>query len=169
MVLATPVAESSITIDGETINCEASQFNCYSAMNAYFESGDGAKEMAQVCETLVNKVGVDRNLEESTLRNRLCFEITEGAVIPLDCNPLAVQVGDLMEEYPDQDCSGYGFESPLSSVPGCESVLAETGASSGTSSTAGSSSSGSHSMPGKWMATTGVLYYSLASFVFLFV
>lgn len=162
------VLEASITIDGETTNCETSESGCYSKMNGYFSEGDGAKEMADVCEKLYNQVRVDRNLEESTLRNRICFELAEGSVVPLDCNPLAVQVGDVRTSNPEQDCSGYGFETPLSSVPGCEDVLetAEDGtttlASDSDRDTPGSSSSSLRSLTWKWMAAVGGLVYSLA-------
>ena len=130
----------SITINGETTNCAASANNCWTVMKAYFgDNGEGAKEMAQVCETLFNKVRVDRNLEESTLRIRLCMEEKEGNVIISECYPVAQQVKDLMKTNPDLDCSGFGFESPLTSVPGCEKALEEV--SSSTASTGGTSTS----------------------------
>ena len=157
----------SITINGETSNCETSESGCYSKMNGYFSEGDGAKEMEDVCETLYNQVRVDRNLEESVLRIRICSELAEGAVVPLDCDPLAVQVGDLRASNPDQDCSGYGFETPLSTVPGCEDVL-ET-AEDGTTTLASDSDRGTpessasvRSLTWKWMAAAGGLVYSLA-------
>lgn len=167
------VLQPSITINGETTNCETSESGCFSKMNAYFSEGDGAQEMADVCQTLFNQVRVDRNLEESTLRNRICFELAEGGVVPLDCNPLAVQVGDIRASNPTQDCSGYGFETPLTSVAGCEDVL-ETASDGSTSladsekespaSSASPSSSASvmHSLPYMVTAALGLFIYEMA-------
>jgi len=172
----------AITINGETTNCETSEFNCYTKMSDYFENDEqGQKEKDQVCETLYNKIRVDRNLEESVLRNRLCMEIKDGSVIPLDCDPLTGQVSDAMEQYPDTDCSGYGFEAPLTNVPGCENALADNGASesdgstssSSTTSTTGSGSSSNSSSSANtvlniaswnWLMTTSIVGALLGHF-----
>lgn len=127
----------TITINGETTNCEASANNCWTAMKAYFAEGDGAKEMGQVCDKLYNQVRVDRNLEESVLRNRLCMEHKEGNQIIISCDPLAQQVKDQIAANPDRDCSGYGFETPLSTVAGCENAVDSSKGTGSTTSSAG--------------------------------
>ena len=78
------VLKDSITIDGNTIDCQASESDCYNAMKDYFAVSPGVDEMDQVCETVVNKVTVDRELEQSTVRNRLCTDVKAGAS-PIFC------------------------------------------------------------------------------------
>jgi len=58
-------------------------------MKGYFSSDpSGQAEMADVCGTLQNAVVQDRQLEQSTIRNRLCREYRDGVSIPDSCNPL---------------------------------------------------------------------------------
>lgn len=147
----------TINISGEAENCVDSPSDCWNAMKVYFnDGGDGAKEMAQVCETLFDKVRVDKNLEESTLRIRICMEITDGTTVSLSCEPLAQQVKDAMEANPDTDCSGFGFEAPLSSVAGCEDVLKSS------NSTIGDEESGATTQTFKEIAFAGALFFSLS-------
>ena len=127
-----------LNINGITMNCETSEGDCYNFMKAYFEEGaDGEKEMEQVCEKLYNQVRVDRNLEESTLRIRLCMELKDEQAVPVTCMPLGTQVGDLVRADPERDCSGFGFETPLSSIPACKDVASGEG-STGSSTEDGS-------------------------------
>jgi hypothetical protein len=118
------VIKDSITIDGVNYDCETSERDCYNAMTPFFESDpNGQKEMKDVCDTLVAQNRVDRQLEQSTLRIRLCSESREGTTIPSDCDPLWTQVASKMEEYPDKDCSGFGFGIGDASAPGCEGTF----------------------------------------------
>ena len=128
-----------ITINGVSKNCGASSDGvgeCYNLMKEYFEEGaDGQTEKDQVCEKLYNQVRLDRNLEESTLRIRLCTELKDEQAIDVDCMPLGSQVGDLVRADQERDCSAFGFETPLSSIFACKDVVAQTNSGGGGSGT----------------------------------
>jgi len=112
--------KDQITINGETYNCEESASSCYSAMRTYFQSDpEGQQEMDDVCSTLENKVVLDRQLEQSTARNRLCQEFRSGTTIPDSCNPLWDQLQGKMDEYSDKDCPGFAFGTQNMAIPGC--------------------------------------------------
>jgi hypothetical protein len=131
----------SLNINGETIDC-AVEADCYNSMKAYFENGDGAKEKDQVCQKLHSQVKVNKNLEESTLRIRLCQELREkftqasqGEPVPVACFPLGTEVGDYVRADPDNVvCSSFGLETPLSQIEGCENHLSTIGAAGDGSS-----------------------------------
>lgn len=108
----------SIVVSGTTYDCEASVSNCYNAMKDYFATTSGMREMQDVCGTLRAKVIVDKELEQSTLRIRLCEEIQSGAVVSA-CVALGDQVDAQMGVYPDKECSGFAFGSGTKAIPGC--------------------------------------------------
>jgi hypothetical protein len=58
------VLKDQITVNGQSYDCETSESDCYNAMKAYFSSSPGSDEMMDVCETIVDKVAVDRELEQ---------------------------------------------------------------------------------------------------------
>ena len=130
------VLKNTITIDGTTIDCEASESDCYNAMKDYFAVDPGLTEMNEVCETVVNKVAVDRELEQSTVRNRLCTDAKAGASLPSVCEPLGSQVSEEVQSNPDKDCSGFQFGPGNQIPPGCDGVSGG-GGSNPTSGTFG--------------------------------
>ena len=109
----------SIVVSGTTYDCEASASNCYNAMKDYFATTSGMQEMQDVCETLRAKVFVDKELEQSTLRIRLCEEIQSGVVVNAACTALGDQVDSQMEVYPEKECSGFAFGTGTKAIPGC--------------------------------------------------
>jgi hypothetical protein len=114
--------KNTITIGGTIIDCEASESDCYNAMKDYFAVSQGMEEMDQVCDAVVNKVSVDRELEQSTARNRLCTDL-KAAISPSSlCEPLASQVSDEVNANPDKDCSGFQFGPGNMEIPGCETI-----------------------------------------------
>jgi hypothetical protein len=115
-----PILKDSITVDGTTYDCTVSEADCYNAMKPYFATSAGQTEMMQVCDVLANQGLVDRQLEQSTTRTRLCQELNSGTVIATGCETLSSQVSEKMAEYPDKDCSAYAFGMGTSTVPGCE-------------------------------------------------
>ena len=117
---ALPVLKDSITIGGKSYNCKASQSNCYNAMKPYFANNpNGQKEMKDVCNTLYNKYRNDQQMEQSTLRIRLCNESRKGEVIPSFCNPLWPLVEQKMKDYPKKACPGFGMGVGSTPIPGC--------------------------------------------------
>ncbi|KAL3911904.1 MAG: hypothetical protein SGILL_007097 [Bacillariaceae sp.] len=119
---ATGTLKDTITINGQTYDCEANSNDCYNAMKDYFDNDpSGIQEKQQVCDQLQNRVFNDKQLEQSTLRTRLCLESREGATIPQSiCNPLWQELQAKMNEYPDKDCQGFAFGVQNMVVPGCE-------------------------------------------------
>jgi hypothetical protein len=123
----------SITVAGTTYDCQASENDCYNtAMKTYFATDDeGRAEMADVCRTVQAKALVDRELEQSTVRIRLCQEElsssssttaldnTNGSSSSAACGTLAAEVAAKMTEFPDQDCSGFGLGPGTTAIPGC--------------------------------------------------
>jgi len=115
-----PVLKDTITIDGATYDCKQSQSNCYNAMKPYFEvDPTGQKEMKDVCDTLQNQVKVDRQLEQSTMRIRICNEISDNSSIDSSCSVLGEQVNEYVKKYPSKDCSAFGFGTGSMVIPGC--------------------------------------------------
>lgn len=112
---------SNITVSGQPLDCEATESDCFNALKSYFESDvDGQEEMADVCETLQNSVMKDRQLEQSTIRNRLCQESRDGTIIPDTCSPLWEQLELKMQEYNDTNCAFFAFGTQNQTIPGCE-------------------------------------------------
>jgi hypothetical protein len=144
---ATGTLKDSITINGETYDCEASSNDCYNAMKDYFESDPaGMTEMQQVCDQLRNRVFNDKQQEQSTLRNRLCLESQENgdSSIPAECEPLFSELQTQMAEYPDKDCQGFAFGVQNMVIPGCEGVT--TGGGGNDNDTPGSAAAGNANM-----------------------
>jgi hypothetical protein len=125
------VLKDTITVNGNTIDCEASESNCYNAMKEYFATSPGAEEMNQVCDTVNNQVAVDRELEQSTVRNQICSDIKANVVPPTVCEPLASQVSGEVAANPTKDCSGFQFGPGTMPIPGCKGVENAAGTTSG--------------------------------------
>lgn len=136
-------------------------------MKPYFESDSaGKQEMKQVCDKLQNQVKVDKQLEQSTLRNAMCQNINDSSSIevPADCNLLYSQVGEMMNEYPkDGQCSAYSFGIGDDTLVACDGS-GSTGSASDTSTTQDDGGSGSSSTP-----TSNAASASYSMLVFLFV
>jgi hypothetical protein len=151
------VLNDSITVVGTTYDCQASENDCYNtALKTYFATDDeGRAEMADVCGTVQAKAFVDRELEQSTVRIRLCQEelsssssstASDNTSSSSACQALAVEVAAKMAEFPDQDCSGFGL-GPVTAIPGCSDEDDDdnkaspntSNATSGTTMTMGSS------------------------------
>ncbi|KAG7365786.1 hypothetical protein IV203_028456 [Nitzschia inconspicua] len=139
---ATGTLKDSISIDGQTYDCEASSSDCYDAMKEYFDNHhQGRFEMQQVCQQLRNRIMNDKQLEQSVLRTRLCLESLEGDDIPSTCEPLWTELQTQMDAYPDKDCQGFAFGVQDMVIPGCEGTT-EDGDGDGTDEDGGDSSGG---------------------------
>jgi hypothetical protein len=104
-----PLLKDSITIDGITYDCEASESDCYNAMKPYFESDEeGIKEMEDVCEQLVNVQRNARELEQSTLRVRLCQEDRTGQTILSECSTMFDAMEPDLQAFSTMSCGGFG-------------------------------------------------------------
>jgi hypothetical protein len=118
------VLKESITVDGITVNCQASEGDCYNnAMKPYFANDpNGKSEMEDVCSTLFAKVQVDRQLEQSIIRGRLCMESQDAttAAIPSFCDPLWTQLEAVMVDYSDKACPFFQFGTQNTPIPGCD-------------------------------------------------
>jgi hypothetical protein len=122
--------KEQITVDGTAIDCEptvenpsATALDCYDAMTTYFESFDGQREMLDVCDQLQLKTFNNKQLEQSTLRIRICSLLADDdGEIAMDtsCARIVEEVETQMSNYPDKDCSGFGFGTQSMTIPGCE-------------------------------------------------
>eukprot|EP00977_Amphora_coffeiformis_P008264 scaffold1868_cov178-Amphora_coffeaeformis.AAC.4 len=114
--------KDSITVDGVTYDCSTSASTCYNAMKTYFQTtSNGAGEMDDVCTQIQNRIINDREVEQTTLRNRLCREIKEeGNTLDESCGELATQVEARVQAIPNESCPNYAFGTENTVVPGCE-------------------------------------------------
>lgn len=157
------VLAPSIQINGITIDCTTSSSDCYNAMKDYFaNNAAGIQEQDDVCQQLFNKVKNDKQLEESTLRLRLCKESREeGTTIPDECQPLWSEVEAEMMDNPDRPCNGYASGVGTTVIPGCEDVNGGNG--SGNGSGGGSSTGVIMSQKGTalfvWMTAMGSCFW----------
>ena len=135
------VLKDNITVNGFSYDCQASQSDCYNAMKAYFtEFSDGAQEVADVCDKILGQVRVDRELEQSDARNRICQDIKDGTTTPsTDCGLLVDEVQSAVEAEPDKSCSGFAFGSGTTTAPGCEGLDPVSNNSSTTKTTTSAS------------------------------
>jgi len=129
------VLKDTITVNGETFDCEASSSSCYNAMKIYFADGEGAQEMDDVCAKILAQVAVDNELEQSDARNRICQDIKEGTTPPSSCGTLVDEVEAAIAAEPDKICAGFAFGPGTTIAPGCEDA-AGARAASGTSGSA---------------------------------
>mmetsp|Transcript_33551 Transcript_33551/g.48909 ORF Transcript_33551/g.48909 Transcript_33551/m.48909 type:complete len:271 (-) Transcript_33551:25-837(-) len=122
------VLKNSITIGRSTYNCETSKSTCYNAMKPYFEDDvNGKKEMNQVCQKLYDQGKNDLQLEQSTLRGRLCMDYRNvNTPVPI-CNPLLDQLKDQMKQYPNKSCNSFQMGVGSKTPPhGCGKTSAAT-------------------------------------------
>jgi hypothetical protein len=118
-----PVIKDSITINNVTTACtpQEVQVDCYTAMKPYFESDpDGQQEKVNVCETLENEARNGLELEQSSLRLRLCIEDEQGSNIRQQCNDLWAEVSQQIAENPGRDCTFVSVGSGTTTLPGCD-------------------------------------------------
>ncbi|GAX17862.1 hypothetical protein FisN_18Hh066 [Fistulifera solaris] len=121
-----PKLKDSITVSGTAYDCSDDPTDCWNALKAYFEVGaPGHAEMEQVCETLENKNRVNLQLEQSTVRIRLCEEL-QNDVTTTECAELEAMIQELGAANPDLACSAYGFGIGDATIPGCEDVILAT-------------------------------------------
>lgn len=117
------VLEDSITIGGTSTDCETSQSDCYNAMKPYFGTTAGKKEMDDVCGTLYATLAKDQQVEEATLRKRLCDEYRLASTnIPSSgvCSPLMDELLEYMNANTGRECQAFAFGIQNRVVPGCE-------------------------------------------------
>jgi hypothetical protein len=118
-----PVIKDSITINGITTACtpDEVQVDCYTAMKPYFGSDpDGQQEMKDVCETLETQRRNSLELEQSTLRLRLCIEDDQGSTIRQVCDSMWQEVSQKIEENPDRECQFLSFGPGTTTLPDCD-------------------------------------------------
>jgi len=131
----TYVLKDSITIDGQTYVCEPKS-QCYNAMKPYFADGDGAKEMDDVCSTILNKIALDREIEQSDARNRICQDVKDSATsLPTtECGSLVDEVQSAIDAEPDKICAGFAFGPGTTIAPGCENATSRNPTTTGQTS-----------------------------------
>ena len=117
------VLKDSITVNGESFDCQASQSSCYNAMKEYFAIGAaGEGEMDDVCCTILSKVALDNEIEQSDARNRICQDFKEGTSPATACGTLIDEVQAAIDAAPDKICAGFAFGTGTGTTvaPGCE-------------------------------------------------
>ncbi|KAL7536867.1 hypothetical protein ACHAXR_007444 [Thalassiosira sp. AJA248-18] len=125
---STIALKDSITIDGTSYDCAVSESGCYNAMKPYFESDpSGEKEMEDVCSKLEGQVKVDAQLEQSTLRNAMCQQISSASsTTQALCEPLWGQLEQIILQHPSKECSGYSFGIGNTALPPCDGSAADS-------------------------------------------
>ncbi len=118
--------KDSITVMGTSYDCSDDPTDCWNALKAYFEIGaPGHAEMEQVCQTLENQNRVNLQLEQSTVRIRLCEEL-QNQVSAAECTEVEAMIQEMGAANPDLACSAYGFGIGDATIPGCEDVILAT-------------------------------------------
>lgn len=99
--------------------CTQSEALCWGTVRDYFTLTPEATSTA--CKELHDRQKFDMDLEQSTVRIRLCFDGPTGT--PASCEPLQSQVTEIKAANPASGCSAFGLgpASYASKLPQCES------------------------------------------------
>ena len=151
------IIKDEITVNGVPYNCKDEESSCYNeAMKSYFAEEPGKTEMTQVCDQTINKLFLDREIEQVTTRNRICQDIQSGTAessgLSGICGTLVSEIESTMESsnFGDQDCAKFSFGSAGYDIPGCD------GTSNGNNSGSGVTSNTFHSVFSKLTTTVFV-------------
>ena len=127
-------------------NCVTSETLCYNTIREYFTLHP--EELGTACQEFHARHRFDLDLEQSTLRIRLCQEVTAVTLnIPSDCEPLVSQLREIQNQNPSKACSAFGLgpgtqvQLPTRSNSDCvgsSNTLNATTSSSSSSMTIGS-------------------------------
>lgn len=123
-----PVLKDSITIDGTTYDCEASESDCYNAMKPYFETdAEGIQEKDDVCQQIQNMLRTARETEQSVLRVRICQEDREGTAIVSECSAMFSEMESELAAFSSMNCGGFGTGIGSQTLPDCDGNLTNDG------------------------------------------
>lgn len=126
------VFTDTITDDsGATLDCDANESACWKEVRDFFS--ENPSELAKACIDLFNRQANDLELEQSTLRIRLCQEMSTS-----ECEPLWGQIDDFATDSsndPPRACSAYGLGPAGLELPCVTEGSTDTSASVQKSST----------------------------------
>jgi hypothetical protein len=115
-------------------NCLQSQTLCYNTIREYFTINP--TELGKVCQEFHARNRLEMDLEQSTIRIRLCQEgdtttsTSDGVSV---CEPLVSQIRDIKTKNPSKACSAFGLGPGTQAVPSGRNC--GTNAKAATSST----------------------------------
>jgi hypothetical protein len=122
-------------------NCELSETLCYNTIREYFTLFPN--ELGTACQEFHARNRYDTDLEQSTIRIRLCQEVgaasttssnTDGSVVNVvapSCEPLITQIIETKSQNPSKACSAFGLgpgtkELPTKSNSNCSDSATNT-------------------------------------------
>jgi hypothetical protein len=97
-------------------DCESDASTCWNNVRDFFAANPD--EMVAICTDLYNRAANDLELEQSTLRIRLCQED-----VTAECEPLWSQVNGFAVQNPSGACSDYGFGPAGLPLPDAETCV----------------------------------------------
>ena len=123
-------------------NCDESETLCYNTIREYFTVYPS--ELGTACKELYARNRFDMDLEQSTIRIRLCQEVDASSIsdVAPSCEPLVTQVSEIKNQNPLKACSAFGLG------PGTQELPTASNSNCGVTTTNGAdtaSKSGSHS------------------------
>ena len=111
-------------------NCIESASLCWSTIREYFTIN--VDEVGVICKDLHARNRFDMDLEQSTIRIRLCQEVDLGSDFLSVCEPLQGQVAEKRSMNPSTACSAFGLGPGSQALPtNCSSSVNSTDTSSG--------------------------------------
>ncbi len=84
-------------------NCVTSETLCYNTIREYFTIHPN--DLGTACQEFHARQRFDLDLEQSTLRIRLCQEVA----VPSVCEPLVSQIREIQNQNPSKACSAFGL------------------------------------------------------------
>lgn len=124
-------------------NCGVSETLCYNTIREYFTLYPS--ELGTACQEFHARNRFDMDLEQSTVRIRLCQEVDAGDVAP-SCAPLVTQIREIKTQHPSTACSAFGLGPGTQELP----TKSNSNCGAGTNATsAPSTSSGRPSTKGR--------------------
>lgn len=129
-------------------NCGVSETLCYNTIREYFTVYPS--ELGTACQELHARNRFDMDLEQSTIRIRLCQETDATSDVSPSCAPLVTQVIEMKNKNPSAACSAFGLGPGTQELP--TSMNSNCGAE--TNATATTTTSGSHSTTTRYFHQT---------------
>lgn len=148
--------KNNITDDtGSVIDCESSSSNCWNVISQYFTKNP--KDFEQICTEFHNRYRMNKELEQSTIRGRICQEISPSSTdlgVSTNCSDLAKQLNDIMATQPsDASCNRYQFGPSTRTVPTCSANGSVTPNADTSTATKGTSNAVGRFITVSWMNT----------------
>jgi hypothetical protein len=94
-------------------------------MKPYFESNaEGIQEMSDVCDQLEIAQRNARELEQASVRVRICQDDRAGTEIVSECSAMYATMTSDLQTLSEMNCGGFGMGLGGQTLPNCDASLA---------------------------------------------